>query len=185
VQWLTFAGGLVIGALTIVASVAIARWQRVTQLRDRAAARQLERQREREREEHDEKIAGREKWQPEYQEIRQCLDDGEKLAYSVLDNGPCTLAELEALDRAAFAIRSKILAQRGIERLRDPLLGLAGRAEELRQHAMPDEVAADRLPDGVQYRTLLREAILQDRAATCLAADIRAARQVLREECGD
>jgi hypothetical protein len=191
VPWLTFTVGAVAGAFGIVVPVLVAWRQRVIQIRDRSAERELERERQLEREEHQAKIARREKWQPEYQEIRQCLDCGEKLAYSVLDNGACTLGELEALDVGTFIIKSRILAERGIERLRDPLLGLVERADDLRRHIIPEEVASmavgvpNQLPDGVECRSLLREAILQDRAAQFLAAEIKAARSVLREEWGD
>jgi hypothetical protein len=194
VEWLAFTVGAITGAFGIVVPVLVAWRQRVIQIRDRTAERELERERQLEREEHQAKIARREKWQPEYQEIRQCLDCGDKLAYSVLDNGPCAIGELEALDVATFIINSKILAERGIELLRDPLLMLAERADDLRRHAVrdiPEEVAADatdvpyRLPDGIKYRSLLREAILQDRAARCLATEIKAARRILLEEWGD
>jgi hypothetical protein len=191
VAWLTFTVGAITGAFGIVVPVLVAWRQHVIQIRDRTTERKLERERQLEREEHREKIARREKWQPEYQEIRQCLDRGEKLAYSVLDNGPCTLGELETLDVATFIINSKILAERGIERLRDPLLDLVERADDLRRHAIPDEVAlaavgvSNQLPNGVHYRSLLRDAILQDRAARCLATNIKVARRVLREEWGD
>jgi hypothetical protein len=190
-EWLMFAEGAVVGGFTIVASVVIAFWQRLIQLHDRAADRKRERERDRERTERQSKIERRERWQPEYEEIRHWLDGGETRAYRVLDTGPYTTSELDAQGVTTFIIKYKILSERGIERLRNPLLELANRTADLQRHAMSGEEARvaigtdGRTSDASQPRRLLREAVLQDRAAHGIADQIKAARQVLREEWGD
>jgi len=191
VEWLTFAAGVAIGALTIATSVAIAWRQRMIQLRDIAAERQLRRADELERQEHEGRIARREKWEPEYQAIRTHLDCGDTIAYRVLLNGPYTTSEFDALDVATFRMNSEILAARGVERLRKQLLALAALVDELVGHALPDQAAlaaADGkylMPDSAQARSPLRLAVLQDRSAHDLAELIKATRQDLRTEWGD
>ena len=191
VEWLTFAEGAVIGALTIAVSVVIAWRQRVIQVRDHGIDRQRQRARELERQEHGAKIARREKWQPEYEAIREHLDCGETLAYRVLLNGPYTTSEFDALDAATLRMNSEILAARGVERLHELLLTLASLVDDLMRNALPDQAALvatdgqNSLPDRAQPRGPLRLAVLQDRAARDLAELIKTARQALRSEWGD
>jgi hypothetical protein len=184
-EWLMFAEGAVVGGLTIIATIVIAWRQRVIQLRDRTGERELERQRV----EHQNKIEGRAKWQPEYDEIRQCLDYGETLAYRVLDTGPCSTSELDDLGLTTLAIKCKILAERGIERLRNPLLKLADLTADLRRHAVAEgdftTVGAYSHGSNDPRKNLLRAAVAQDRAAREIADQIKFARRMLREEWGD
>ena len=190
-EWLTFAAGVIIGALTIAAPIVTAWRQRVIQLRDLAAERQLARTGEQERREHEAKVARRAQWQPEYQAIRTHLDCGDTIAYRVLLNGPYTTSEFDALDVTTFRINSEILAARGVEHLRTQLLAIATLAEEMVGHALPDQTALAAasgqplMPDGAQTRSLLRLAVLQDRGARDLAELIKATRQDLRTEWGD
>lgn len=190
-EWLTFVEGAAAGALTLVTSIIIAWRQRVFQLRDRAADRERDIERQQELEERESKILRRERWQPEYEDIRHCLDSGETLAYYVLDNGPCTQSELDALDIATFIMKSKILSERGIETLRNPLLGLASRATEMQRRAGSTETgpmtanARGQTAEAATSKGLLRDAIFQDRAANGLAEEIKATRRVLRLEWGD
>ncbi len=190
-EWLTFAAGVAIGALTIATSVVIAWRQRVIQVRDLAAQRQEERAAELQRQEHAAKIERREKWQPEYQAIRKHLDCGDTLAYRVLLNGPYTTGEFDALDVATFRMNSEILAARGVEGLHKQLLGLASLVEEMVGHALPDQTALanangqSHTSGDARARSLLRAAVLQDRCARNLAEQIKATRQDLRAEWGD
>jgi hypothetical protein len=191
VQWLTFAEGVTIGALTIATSVVIAWKQRVIQVRDLAAERQRERAGELERQEREAKVARREELQPEYQAIRKHLDNGDTIAYRVLLNGPYTTSDFDALDVATFRMNSEILAARGVEHLRVQLQALASSIEELVGHALPDQTALatangqHRMPNSVHATSLLRLAVLQDRAAHDLAELIKTIRQDLRSEWGD
>jgi hypothetical protein len=191
VEWLTFAEGVVLGALSIAAAIMIAWRQRVFQLRDRDSERQRERALELERREREARIARREKWQPEYEAIRKHLDCGETLAFRVLLNGPYTHAEFDALDVATFRINSEILAVRGVERLHGQLQTIASRVDDLVSNAVPDQAALvaanglNSLPHGTQLTSLLRLAVIQDRTARDLAGLIKTARQDLRMEWGD
>jgi len=187
---LTFIAGLVIGVLTILATIVVAWRQRVIQLHDRDADRAIERRAELEREEHQAKIARREQWQPEYDAIRRRLECGEELAYRLLRYGPFSASQFETLDIATVLLNSEILAARGVEGLREKLLAIASCIDDLVRNAVPGQgplVAADgqcKVLDGA-LKTPMRLAVLQDRAARDLAELIKAARQVLRAEWGD
>lgn len=190
-DWLTFAAGVVIGAFGIIVSVLIAWRQRVIQLHDRAADREQEHLHELELQEHQAKISRREQWQPEYDAIRIHLDSGETLAYRVLLGGPFTEAEFNALDLATFRMHTEILADRGIERMREPLLFLAYLADNLVQNAVPEEIAAVLMhnPNGSEAcpttKVAFRCAVLQDRTARDLAELVKKTRQTLRTEWGE
>jgi hypothetical protein len=181
-ELLTFVTGLVIGVLTIAAAVAIALWQRIIQLHDRAAEREQENARRREQAAHEARISRRQAWQAEYEDIRKLLDCGETLAYRIRHDGPYDAARLAVLDIATFRMNA--------DQLRDPLLQLARKADELAQHAVPDEtgltVALSRseVPHGMELHRVQRLAVLQDRAAQDLAHQIASAWRVLREEWG-
>jgi hypothetical protein len=190
VHWLTFAEGTGVGATAILTSIAIAWRQRIFQLRDRAADRGRYMEHLRELEEHESRITRRERWEPECDEIRQCLDCGEKLAYHILNNGPCTSSELEKLGIDTFIMKCSILSERGIRNLQNPLIEITNLATEIQKHAelVSDTVTTDsceRAPGPLVNRSLLRSAIFQDRSANRLAEEIKAARRVMRSEWGD
>jgi hypothetical protein len=98
---------------------------------------------------------------------------------------------LDALDVATFRVNTEILADRGVEHMREPLLAIAGPVDDLVQNAVPDEVSLvvqhgqNRPPDCPTARVSLRRAVLQDRAARDLAELIKNARQILRTEWRD
>jgi hypothetical protein len=190
IGWLAFASGVILGALAIVVAVVIAWRQRVIQLRDRAADRDLETARQLEHEAHKERVAHREMWRAEYHEIRELLECGEKLAYRVRNDGPCSAADFNTLDVATFRMNAERLADRGIERLRDPLLLLASTATELTQNAAPDQAALitayaqDQVPKDMQLHVIQRQAILQDRTARDLTEQIASTWHALRAEWG-
>jgi hypothetical protein len=188
--WLAFSSGVVLGALAIVVAVVIAWRQRVIQLRDRAADRALENARQREHEAYEERVAQREMWGAEYDAIRKLLERGEELAYRVRNDGPCTAADFNALDVATFRMNAERLADRGVERLRDPLLRLASIATALTQNAVPDQAvlmtayAQDQVPKDLQLHVIQRQAILQDRTARDLTEQITCTWHALRAEWG-
>jgi hypothetical protein len=191
VGWLTFTVGVITGASGIVVPVLIAWRQRVIQIRDRTADHKEGRIRELEREEREAKIRRRGQWQPEYDAIRKHLDCGETLAYDVLLRGPFTTAEFDALDVTTLRMNSEILANRDVERMREPLLELAELIDDLVQNAVLDEVSLvalsgqTRPPDYPTTRDTFRHAVLQDRAARDLAELIKNARRILRTEWGE
>jgi uncharacterized membrane protein len=188
--WLAFASGVLLGALAIVAAVVIAWRQRVIQLRDRAADRDLESARQREHQADKERIAQREVWRAEYDAIRKLLECGEELAYRVRNDGPYTAAGFNTLDVATFRMNAERLADRGVERLRDPLLRLASTAATLTQSAVPDQAALmrayaqDEVPKDMQLHVVQRQAILQDRTARDLTEQIASTWHALRTEWG-
>jgi hypothetical protein len=187
VAWLTFTAGIVIGALTIAATILVAWQQRVIQLHDRARDRESRQVRMLERREHQERVAKREQWRPDYEAIRKHLDRGETLAYRVLHEGPFTTSEFKALDVATFRMKSEILAGRGVDNFGGALLALACKVDDLTLNAIADRF----VPSGVNVldpavsHALLRRAALQDRAARDLAELIRIMRDLLRKEWGD
>lgn len=138
--WLAFISGALIGALAIVAAIVIAWRQRVIQLRDRAADRAKEAARQQERDARDARVARRERWRAEYDAIQQLLERCEELAYHVRHEGPCTAADFAVLGVATLRMNSERLAERGVPRLRDPLLQLAGNLDRLVQHTSEDEI---------------------------------------------
>jgi hypothetical protein len=188
--WLAFASGVILGALAIVVAVVIAWRQRVIQLRDRAADRALENARQQEHEAYEERVAQREMWQAEYDAIRKLLECGEELAYRVRNDGPYTAADFNALDVATFRMNAERLADRGVERLRDPLLQLASTVTALTQNTVPDQAALmtaytqDQVPKDMQLHVIQRQAILQDRTARDLAEQIAFTWHALRAEWG-
>lgn len=188
--WVAFASGVILGALAIVVAVVIAWRQRVIQLRDRAADRDLENARQREHQAYEERVAQREMWRAEYEAIRKLLECGEELAYRVRNDGPYTEADFNARDVATFRMNAERLADRGVDRLRDPLLRLATTAALLTQNAVPDQTALmmayarDQAPRDISWHVIQRQAILQDRTARDLAEQIAAAWQALRAEWG-
>jgi hypothetical protein len=187
---LTFVTGLIIGVLTIAVAVAIALWQRIIQLHDRAAEREQENARRREQAAHEARISRRQAWQAEYEDIRKLLDCGETLAYRVRHDGPYDVARMAVLDIATFRMNAERLAERGVVQLRDPLLQLARKADELAQCAIPDEIgltvalSRSEMSNGMDLHRVARLAVLQDRAAQDLAHQIASAWRVLREEWG-
>lgn len=189
--WLTFASGVILGALAIVVAVVIAWRQRVIQLRDRAADRDLESARQQDHEAHEEGVAQREMWRAEYDAVRDLLERGEELAYRVRNDGPYTAAKFSALDVATFRMNAERLADRGVEGLRDPLLLLASTATVLTQSAVPDQAALmtayaqGQVPKDMRLHVVQRQAILQDRTARDLAEQITAAWHALRAEWGN
>jgi hypothetical protein len=191
VDWLTFTGGVISGAFGIVVPVLVAWRQRVIQIHDRATDREQGRTRELERQERDAKIGRREQWQPEYDAIRKHLDCCETLAYGVLLRGPFATAEFDAFDVGTLRINAEILADRGIEHMREPLQGLADLVDAMVENAVPEEVAsvAQHSQQGpTDYSTAkvsLRHAVLQDRAARDLTELLKEARRILRTEWGE
>lgn len=190
-NWLTFTVGVITGASGIVVPVLVVWRQRVIQIRDRTADHEQGRVRELEREEREAKIRRRGQWQPEYDAIRKHLDCGETLAYDVLLRGPFTTAEFDALHVTTLRMNSEILANRDVERMREPLLELAGLIDDLVQNAVLDEVSLVALngqnkpPDYPTTRDTFRHAVLQDRAARDLAELIKNARRIVRTEWGE
>ena len=129
-------------------------------------------------------------WQAEYDAIRSLLESSEELAYRVRNDGPYTAADFNALDVATFRMNAERLAERGVARLRDPLLRLAGTATALTQNAVSDQAALmaayaqDQVPKDMQVHIIQRQAILQDRIARDLAEQITSTWQALRAEWG-
>jgi hypothetical protein len=192
IAWLTFAEGIVIGALTIIAALAIAWRQRVIQVRDRAADREREDIRRREADERGTKLERREKWRGEYEAIGKILDRGETLAYRVLREGPYTTVGFSKANAADIGMECEMLANRGLDRLRDLLLDLAKTVDRLMQGAVPSTVAptatgmhGEVSPDDVHLHYALRLAVAQDRTAHDLAEMTNSAREALRAEWGD
>lgn len=192
IAWLTLVTGIAIGALTIVAALGIAWRQRVIQLHDRAADREREDLRRRETLEHEARLARRDKWRGEYEAIGKILDRGETLAYRVLREGPYTTVGFAKAKAADIGMDCEMLANRGLDRLRDPLLDLAKTVDRLMQGTLPGtaapaaaEIQGTTQPDGVPLHHFLRLAVQQDRAAHDLAEKIKSARETLRTEWGD
>jgi hypothetical protein len=189
-DWLTSVASVVLGILGIVAAVVVAWRQRVIQLRDRAAERGQEEVRRLEREAHAERIARREMWRAEYEQIRTLLENGEVLAYRVRNDGPFTADGLAALDVATFQMNAERLAARGVEQLRGSLIRLAKVAEDLAQFAVPEEAVVvaryrrGRVTRELNLHRVQRLAIGQDRTAHELAKQVAAAWRVLRVEWG-
>jgi hypothetical protein len=88
-------------------------------------------------------------------------------------------------------MNAEILADRGVEHMRAPLLGLASLIDVLVQNAVLEEVALmaqhgqSGRPDYSTAKVSLRHAVLQDRAARDLAELIKEARRILRTEWGE
>ncbi len=188
--WVTFASGVILGALAIAVAVVIAWRQRVIQVRDRAADREAENTRQRDHEAHEERVAQREMWRAEYDAIRKLLECGEELAYRVRNDGPYTAADFNALDVATFRMNAERLADRGVDRLRGPLLLLATTAAVLTENAVPDlaalimAYAQDQETKDISWHVIQRQAILQDRTARDLTEQIASTWQALRAEWG-
>ena len=189
--WPAFVSGIAIGALAIITAIVIAWRQRVIQLRDRAAERAQEDARRQERDAREAKITRREVWQSEYDAIQKLLECCEELAYHVRHEGPCTVTGFAGLGVATLRMNSERLAERGVPRLRDPLLHLAGNLDLLVQHAAADETdpttvhANGQLLDPVHLHHIQRMAIRQDRAERELAGQISSTWQALRTEWGN
>lgn len=188
--WLEFISGALIGALTIVSAIVIAWWQRVIELRDRAADRAEEAARQQELDAREAKVARREMWRAEYDAIQKLLECCEELAYHVRHEGPCTAAEFAVFGVATLRMNSERLAERNVPRLRDPLLQLAGNLDRLVQQAIMDEITLalgnghGRVLDRVHLHDMQRTGILQDRAERELAVHIASTWQLLRTEWG-
>lgn len=180
-DWPTFVSGVVIGALSIAAAVGIAWWQRVIQVRDRNADRESEGAREREQATRGER---REVWRADYLDIRALLERGEEIAYRVRRDGPCTAADFNVLGVATLRMDSERLAGRGVQRLREPLLMLASKADELFRNAVQEHATLAAEPGGTWLHHAQRLAVLQDRAARDVTEQVALAWQTLREEWG-
>jgi hypothetical protein len=181
--------------LTIGLTIFIAWRQRIFQLRDRSADRAaLEQQQQAEREERhrqEDRVARRDVWRQEYDEIRELLKRGEAIAYQIRNHGPLTAAELTAASVDAFTMEAEQLSRRGVEPLRAPLLKIAAIGQELARTAAPDDttvVAAYQtgspVAQALQPRSLQRLAVQQDRAAQDLTDEIDPCWQLLRDEWG-
>jgi hypothetical protein len=187
--WPTFVSGIAIGALTIAAAIAIAWWQRVIQLRDRAAERAGQEALHEERTARQVKVARREVWQADYHAIRNLLECCEELSYHVRHEGPLTATEFAAHGVASLRMNSERLAQRGVPGLRELLVLLAHDLDGLIQHAAVENAlttgpAHDSL-DRSQLHSIQRSAVLQDRAERELAGQITATWLALRSEWGN
>lgn len=183
-----FVSGIVTGALTMVLMVMIARWQRVFELRDRAADRAVEEALRQERGAHEAKVARREVWRADYNAIHGLLESCEELAYHVRHDGPLTQAGFEAQNVASLRMKVERLAERGVPGLREPLANLANSLDLLVQCAAI-ESASMTVPThgpvlGRNLHEMQRTAILQDRAEHVLTERITVAWAVLRTEWG-
>jgi hypothetical protein len=178
-------------ALAIITAIMIAWRQRVIQLRDRAAERAQEDARREERDAREAKIARREIWRAEYDAIQKLLECCEELAYHVRYEGPCTAAGSACHDVATLRMNSDRLAERGVPRLRDPLLQLARNLDRLVQHAAADGITITasypqgQATDSLDLHAIQRTAILQDRAERELAGQIASTWTALRTEWGN
>jgi hypothetical protein len=101
-----------------------------------------------------------------------------------------TGAGSSALDVATFRMNAERLADRGVERLRDPLLLLASTAAELTENTVPDQAALttaylqDQVPKDMHLHVIQRQAVLQDRTARDLTEQIASTWHTLRAEWG-
>jgi hypothetical protein len=180
-DWPTFVSGVVVGALSIATAVGIAWWQRVVQVHDRIADRESEATREREQAA---RVKRREVWGADYLDIRALLERGEEIAYRVRRDGRCTASDFDVLGVATLRMDSERLAGRGMQRLREPLLLLASKADELFRTAVQEHaaLAAELSPTRLYHAQRL--AVLQDRAARDVTEQIALAWRILREEWG-
>jgi hypothetical protein len=178
--WLGLAGVLV-GLLGVVVAVVIFRRQRADQ------REQEERHRE-EQAQRDRKIARRERWRAEYDEIHGLLNLGGQLVYRVRNAGPLTAAAMVDLGSDSFRMRAEQLSDRHIEGLHDSLVLLVSAIDGLMAEACPEPVAAGSgppiPPDSTHLHDLQRLAVRQDRAASKLYEELQKTRVTLRKEWG-
>jgi hypothetical protein len=192
-HWLTFSGGVLVGGLSIAATIGIAWRQRIIEIRDRTADRTAKEQRDREERDRQARILNRELWADEHRDIRELLNLGETIIIKVIAKGPCTAAELATLQLDEFKTKAVQLSGWGVEALREPLLELADLAERLIGNAVPEptEVIAaystasgGTVPEDMHPRAGWNIAISQNDVARELRTKIAAARVTLKTEWG-
>jgi hypothetical protein len=193
-DWLVFIAGIVIGALTIVVPILIAWRQRIFETRTRAARRHAKEQRHRTEQQQEARLARREVWRAEYEEIRELFKLGEDIAYHVRNHGPYQAAELTDLRLHEFIMKAEQLASRGVDALREPLLKLAALGGQIAQATVPDAIELAAIHGAVGHASggakpakphaAHRLAVRQDRAARELADEIGQGWQTLRLEWG-
>jgi hypothetical protein len=171
-SWLPSVLGAIVGAIGIAA----AWWQHAILRRDRSMDRQEEQARWAKTEENDAKIAKREKWRSEYEDIRKLLDRAQKCYFSIRDHGPYTATRLSKLEVQTICLDCETLAKRVVTSLGDGLLQLKGKFEQVQQNSVSDE--HNPTTDD------LRRAALQERAARDLDDQITKLWSVLTEEWG-
>jgi hypothetical protein len=186
VAWL----GIVVAALGIIVTILISRWQRANETRGKANDAHDHEMERRRSERHDEALLERsvwnEVWQADYQEIRDILGRADDLAFIVRKRGPLTITELLTLGLDAIAIDAEQGVSLGIPGVRDTLTRIAQMINELAEAALPDTAtivpAADRAPLAPEQQTHhnQRLAVLQDRAAGGLTAEIQTCRRLIR-----
>ncbi|MEU0081970.1 hypothetical protein ABZY58_29050 [Micromonospora tulbaghiae] len=192
-DWLGFGGGIAIGVLAVAVAVAVAWWQRLIQLRDRAADRAEQQRRQDDERDRERRLDHRDVWRAEYEEIRELLKLGGDIAYRAMHEGPHTIAEQAGMGLARFKMKADQLAGRCPDTLQKPLLRIATLADRLAHAPVPeaaDVVAAyttaagHPVPAHLQVRAAHLLAIEQDRAARELAEELSAAWRTLRDEWG-
>ncbi|WP_141719381.1 hypothetical protein [Micromonospora peucetia] len=192
-DWLGFGSGIAIGMLAIAVAIAIAWWQRLIHLRDRAADRAEQRRRQDDERDRQRRLDHRDVWRAEYEEIRELFKLGEDIAYHSTHNGPHTTAEQAGIGLAGFKMKADQLAGRCPDALQKPLLRIATLANRLAHAAVPEtaDVAAayaaaagHPVPAHLQVRAAQLLAIEQNRAARELTEELSAAWRTLRDEWG-
>ncbi|GIJ46883.1 hypothetical protein Val02_37690 [Virgisporangium aliadipatigenens] len=176
----------IVGVIIAAVGIIVARRQAS---RHEATTREQREQDRRAAEERDRKIANREGWRTDHEQIRELLDRGSTLGHQVRHDGPFSGDGFDAIGLAAFRIRAEQLSSLGVEPLREPLLRLADLAERLGRTAVPADHG--RIPSSTTLTITRREllathrlAVAQDRAAQELIEEVGRARQALRDEWG-
>jgi len=170
--WLAWLPGTAIGVI----GIALACWQHVVSRRDHKSDREEDRDLWLKSEENREKIAKREAWRPEYEDIRKLLDRAQKCYFSIRDHGPYTSAGFGKLEVQTICLDCETLAKRVAASLSDGLIQLKRKFELLEQNAISDETNP--------VREDLGRTKLQERAARDLDEQITSLWHVLNEEWG-
>jgi hypothetical protein len=197
-DWLLATASFLVGALTVAASLFIAKWQQSAGERNRMNQQRRMELRSQVEASRQEVLDRQESWRREYEEIRELLNDLSDRVHDVWSRGP---VDSDALQSAGFDRLERLaeqLADRGPASLSDPLLRVGRAVHQLRETGLPSD--ADVL---AEYRRaaafgsdhlILREmaelaphplccqAIAQYKAAETLSGVVTKCREVLRAE---
>lgn len=146
---------------------------------------------------HD-RIARRDLYRSEYDDIRQVLNSAQNVAYQVHNHGPLTMGAFNVLGLGTSGMDAEQLMERVPDSLRAPLLAVAEAVDELLSQAIVDEstvigVWEDTIRVGGELQNLdwrlrpypaQRQAVRQHLAALELDQRVAAAREALLAEFG-